>query len=88
MKMQYNCYDSELHEDIVNNAEWTHNFQDIATEDNEQEMIALFEAEIDFDTVDDLVGLNVYFKRGEIVAYYDYENATGSNKLSKVDELA
>ena len=82
--MQYNCYDSAKHEDIVNNAEWTHNYQDIATEDNEQEMIAKFEAEIDFDTVDDLVGLNVYFKNGEIVAYYDYENATGSNALYAV----
>ena len=88
MQMQYKLYNAAKHEDIVNNAEWTHNFQDIATESNEEEMIALFEEEIDFDTVDDLVGLNVYFKRGELVAYYDYENATGSNKLSKVDELA
>jgi hypothetical protein len=81
MEMHFNCYDSAKHEERVNNAEWTHNFQDIATESNEEEMIALFEEEIDFDTVDDLVGLNVYFKRGELVAYYDYENATGSNKL-------
>ena len=80
--IQHSHYDSAKHEDIINNAEWTHDYQDIATEDNEQEMIALFEAEIDFDTVDDLVGLNVYFKNGALVAFYDYENATGSNALA------
>ena len=87
MKMEYNCYDSAKHEDIVNSAEWTHDYTEFATESNEQEYVDKFEAEVDFDTVDDLVGLYVYFKNGELVAYYDYENFTGSNALYAVKRI-
>ena len=81
MQMHYKHYDADLHQDRVNDAEHTHDFGALYDGTNELEMIALFERDIEFDAVDDLVGLNVYFKKGELVAYYDYENATGSNAL-------
>ena len=80
-KMEFKHYDSDLHEDRVNDAEHTHDFGDLYDGTNEEEMIALFERDIDFDAVDDLVGLNVYFKNGKLVGFYDYECAVGSNKV-------
>ena len=78
---EHKHYNSDLHEDILNEAEWTHDFRDLYDGTNEEEMIALFEKDVDFDAVDDLCAVNTYFKNGEFVAYYDYECAVGSNKL-------
>jgi SMC interacting uncharacterized protein involved in chromosome segregation len=47
-------------------------------DDKMEELQARFEAEIVFDTEDDIGGIVTYFKADELVAFYDYENFRGA----------
>ena len=74
---------------IINNSEYTHNYEAEALasfaatgDDMMDELQARFEASIEFDRGVDLGGVCEYYKAGVLVAFYDYENFRGSNKLS------
>ena len=72
----------------INSVEkYTHDYEaeavksfDATGDDKMEELQERFEASIEgkYDGGDDLGGLTVYFKKGELVAFYDYENFKGA----------
>lgn len=71
----------------INSATYTHNYEaeasagrDTDGDDLSVELTLRFETSIEgkYDGGDDLGGLTVYFKEGELVAFYDYENFKGT----------
>ena len=76
-------------EAAINGCEYTHDYEAEALEsyattgnDMMDELQARFEELIEYDDYDDLGGICVYFKEGELVAFYDYENFRGCDTLS------
>ena len=44
----------------------------------EQELEMRFDDSVEYDTVEDLGGINVYFKCNKMIAFYDYEQFVGT----------
>jgi hypothetical protein len=44
----------------------------------EQELEMRFDDSVEYDTVEDLGGINVYFKDNKLIAFYDYEQFVGT----------
>lgn len=70
----------------INSAEHTHNWEaealasfEATGDDLMQELEQRFEAEFtDWDAREDLGGITVYLREGQLVAFYDYEQFCGS----------
>jgi hypothetical protein len=74
--------------EIINNATYTHDYEDEATAEFEDEdildvtdkYIERFESESGINTegADDLGGIIVYMKANELIGFYDYEQFKGA----------
>jgi hypothetical protein len=69
----------------INNATHTHNYEaealasfEATGDDLMEELQKRFEGSISYETTEDLGGISVYFNGNTLVAFYDYENFTGS----------
>ena len=69
----------------INNAVHTHNYEAEALasfaatgDDLMQVLQERFESSISYQATEDLGGISVYFNGNTLVAFYDYENFTGS----------
>ena len=71
---------TEAESELINNAEYTVDYTDLAEEVDEEELEERFEAIVigKYDERDDLGGLTVYFKDDKLVAFYDYEQFVGT----------
>jgi len=71
---------TEAESELINNAEYTVDYSDLAEEVDEEELEERFDDIVagKYDERDDLGGLTVYFKDDKLVAFYDYEQFVGT----------
>lgn len=71
---------TEAESELINNAEYTVDYSDLADEVDEEELEERFDGIVagKYDERDDLGGLTVYFKDDKLVAFYDYEQFVGT----------
>lgn len=71
---------TEAESELINNAEYTVDYSDLAEEVDEEELEERFDNIVagKYDERDDLGGLTVYFKDDKLVAFYDYEQFVGT----------
>tara|TARA_R110000868_G_scaffold111394_1_gene300881 strand:- start:918 stop:1172 length:255 start_codon:yes stop_codon:yes gene_type:complete len=78
---------TDIEENLINTREysvdWNEEFDEAYNRTQrpeliEQELEMRFDDSVEYDTVEDLGGINVYFKEDKLIAFYDYEQFVGT----------
>lgn len=78
---------TDIEENLINTREysvdWNEEFDEAYNRSSrpdliEQELEMRFDDSVNYDIVEDLGGVNVYFKEDKLIAFYDYEQFVGT----------
>ena len=78
---------TDIEENLINTREysvdWNEEFDEAYNRTRKPELISeelemRFDDSVNYDIVEDLGGVNVYFKEDKLIAFYDYEQFVGT----------